>query len=216
MATCRAVILRSIRALRGIAPGDEPTADELAVGMEALQDLILTLHNARGVMCDIDVTADYTPGENQRVRIVLGSVVAITLPEGVQADPCWIDPFDYGFVAPSLTPASGSTGTPDGIQYRPPRDGARIEIVGTVQALYFYRADLNQWKPATGLALDDEMPLNERYTANVALLLADGLLDQWPDIAEPTPNLTRRIAGARAALMMQTGTARSPVMASYF
>ena len=33
----------------------------------------------------------------------------------------------------------------DGVYWRAPRDGARIEIVGTTQALYFYRDDTNAW-----------------------------------------------------------------------
>jgi hypothetical protein len=125
------------------------------------------------------------------------------------------DPYDYGFSADQSAPPTGSTGPADGVQYRQPRDGTRIEIVGTTQALYFYRADLNEWRDAVNFGLDDETPLNSRYTSALAAMVAERLMEAWPGLYEPTPALARRIARGNAALMLQSGRARDPVQADY-
>ena len=215
MSTCRAVLSEALRALRALAPGDDPTIDEVNAGIEAIQNIVLDLHNARGPMTDVDVIADYTPGENQRVRIQAGFTVNVTLPNSVPIfnTP---DPYDYGFSADVTQPPIGSTGIADGVQWRQPRDGARIEIVGTTQGLFFYRADTNAWYAAAGFGIDDETPLNSRYTSALAALTAERLLEQWPGLYEPTPGLAKRIARGNSALMLQSATARDPVQPGYF
>jgi hypothetical protein len=215
MATVRVAIAEAMRALRAVAPGEDPTADELAVGLEAAQNLILDIHEARGPLWEIDVSGAYTPGENQRARVENGDTAAITLPNSVAI--FWnYDPYDYGFVPgePGIPP-QGSTGAADGIEYRAPRDGARIEIVGTSQALYFYRADLNQWAPATGLSIDAELPFNSRLTSAFAALLAERLMDVVSDAA-PTPNLIKRIARGREAIFVQSGRQHTRRLGEYF
>jgi hypothetical protein len=215
MATVRAAINEAMRAIRAVAAGDDPTADELAVGLGAAQDLVMEIHEARGPLLDIDVSADYTPGENQRVRVVQGDTVAITLPNSVSLFWQW-DPYDYGFVPgyPGQPPA-GSTGAADNIEWRPPRDGARIEIVGTTQGLYFYRADLNAWMPALGLTIDTELPFNARLTSAFAALLAERLLEVVSD-ATPSPNLLKRIARGRSAIFLQSGRRHTHRVGEYF
>jgi hypothetical protein len=205
MATVRVALKEALRALRATAPGDDPTADELAAGLEAAQALILDIHEARGPLFEIDVGGAYTAGENQRLRIENGATVSITLPNSVSM--FWqYDPYDYGF-APGYpgVPPQGSTGAADNIAWRAPRDGARIEIVGATQALYFYRADINTWQPATGLTFDSELPLDNRLTDAFAALLAERLLDEATTAAGPSPTLARRIARARTAMFTQPG-----------
>jgi hypothetical protein len=214
MATCRAVIGEGLRALKALGLGDEPSVDELAAGVEALGALILEIHDGRGPMLDVDVSTDVTPSENQRVRVQAGASIAVTLPNAIPIfnTP---DPYDYGFNASSAAPPVGTTGPADGVQYRQPRDGTRIEVVGTTQALYFYRSDLNAWMAATGLTADSELPFNDRYASALAALLAERLMESLPGVGEPTPGLARRIARGRAALLLQTGTMHDPVAASY-
>jgi hypothetical protein len=209
MATVRVALNEAMRALRSAGLGEDATADELAVGLEAAQNLVLEIHEARGPLYDLDVSAAYVAGENQRLRIVNGDVVQITLPNAVAM--FWdYDPYDYGFVPgyPGLPPA-GSTGAADNIQYRPPADGARIEIVGTTQALYFYRADLNQWTPAYGLTIDAELPFNDRLTSSFTAMLAERLADVLADAPQISPQLARRIAAGRSAIFIQSGRRRS-------
>lgn len=214
MATCRVVIAEALRALAAIAPGDDPAIDELTTGLEAVQNLILNLHEARGPLIDVDTTAaTYIAGENQRVRIQAGDTATITLPNSI-AVTGQIDPNDYGFsLSLNAQPPQGSTAIADGLTWRQPRDGTRIEIVGTLQALYFYRADTNAWTQANGLTLDAELPLNNRYTSAFAAMLAERLAVFYP--VPITPVLAKRIARGNAALMLRMGTARDPVMGQY-
>lgn len=216
MATVRVAISEAMRALRALAPGDDPTADELAAGLEAAQNLVMDIHEARGPLYDLDVSAAYVAGENQRVRIVSGSVVSVTLPNAVAMFWNW-DPYDYGFVPgyPGIPP-SGSTGPADNVQYRAPTDGARIEIVGTSQALYFYRADLNQWMPALGLTIDTELPFNNRLTSAFGALLAERLADVVSDAPQISPTLRARIARGRSAIFIQSGRRRPHRAGEYF
>jgi hypothetical protein len=229
MATCRVIVAEAMRALKALGQGDAPTIDELTTGLEAIQNLVLDLHDARGPMLDVDVPLAFSrdpcappqnaltciPSENQRIRIQAGATVTIILPNAVPLfdtpDPC-----DYGFGAGAVAPAVGTTGAADGVAYRQPRDGARIEVVGATQALYFYRADINSWMAATGLTLDTETPLNNRYSSALAALAAERLMETLPGTDEPSPGLAKRIARGRSVLMLRTGTTRDPVVATYF
>ena len=212
MATVRVAISDAMRALRATGVGEDPTADELAVGLEAVSNLILDIHEARGPMLSVDVTAAIIPGENQRLRIQAGSTVGVTLPNAVQAagGAGW---HDYGFGGASAP--LGTTGAADGRSWRAPGDGARIEIVGITTALYFYREDINAWQSATGLALDSELPFNSRLNSAFAALLAERICDVVSGAA-PTPTLTRRIARGRAAMMLRTGAVRTETIGQYF
>jgi hypothetical protein len=204
-----------MRLLKAAAPGDGPVADELQVGLEAAQALILEIHQARGPMLDVDVTADITPGENQRVRVQAGYSVDVTLPNSVSIFGSY-DPYDYGFEPSALwDPQVGSTAAADGVYWRVPLDGARIEIVGATQALYFYRSDLNQWAPALGLALDTEIPLNAGLQGAFAAMLGERLADVVSNLAQPTKAQAARIAQARELMFTQPGRRRPPVRGQY-
>ena len=213
MPTCRAVIKDALRALKVMAPGDDVHIDQLNAGLAGLQNLILELHEARGALVDVDVTADYVAGENQRCRGQLGDTVTITPPNSIQIWPARA-PSDYGFAGGSARPNPGSTGPADGASFRAPLDGARIEIVGTTQGLWFYRADLNAWMNAYGLALDDEVPLNQRYAGPLGAFLAERIEDEL-SANEPSAGVAKRAAMARLALFLRPGTPRDPAPADY-
>lgn len=217
MARCRSIITDALGSMKALAPGDDPTIDELTIGLSSFQQLLLEWHEGRGPMTDVDVSADYTAGPDQRLRIQDGAEVTITLPNAV---PTLItcSPYDYGFQAGAFQPAAGSTGSADGYQSRQPRDGERVEIVGAGpgQALYFYVADLNNWASVYGLALDDTAPVNSRYAGHWGARLAERLISSWPGLDEPSSALSKRIALANVALLTRPGVARSPVAADYF
>lgn len=211
--------------IKGIAPGDDPTVDELNIGLSAFQQLLLEWHEALGPMTDVDISADYTAGANQRLRIQDGATPTITLPNSIPIFVNW-RPFDYGFAPSSLVPQPGSTGIADAYGYRQPRDGERVEIVGAgpEQALYFYVSDLNNWAWAyrpdgvggrQNISLDDTAPINSRYVGHWGARLAERLNDYWPDDGI-TPGLARRIARANSALLVRPGVARDPTPALYF
>jgi len=214
MSTCRQVVAGALRALKALAIGDDPEADELDVGLAELQALTLELTAAMGPLVDVDVTATtWIPAENQRLRVQLGDTATITLPNSVPflSTP---DPYDYGFaLSMTAAPPQGSTASADGITTRAPRDAARIEIVGVTQALYMFRADLNAWMAATGLTLDVEIPFNARYADAITALLAERLANLVG--GEVTPTLLRRTARARETLMLRASTPREPAMGQY-
>lgn len=214
MATCRDVTTEALRALGALAPGDSAEADESDAAMDALSVLIHEWHESRGPMIDVDISADYTPGENQRVRVQNGVTVSITLPNSVNFTRTGVL-YDYGFWPSTIIPVVGSIAVADGVTLRAPRDGARIEIVGLTQALYFYRADLNLWVSVLDLTLDSDFPLNERYRGHFGALVAQRLIDSWPALYEPTPNLSRRIARANHIMLTRPGVVRDPVVADY-
>ena len=219
MSTVRTAIVGALRLLRAASAGDDPTADELAAGLAETQDLVLALHEARGPMLNIDITGSYTPGENQRLRVQAGYTVAVTLPNSVAI---WgsYDPYDYGF-DPGLPPNSpanpplGSTGPADGVAWRQPTDGARIEVVGTQQGLWFYRDDTNAWVSALGLTLDGALPLNSRLAGHVAAILAERLSDVVSTAPDLSPVLKTRVARARETLFTRPGRRHTPTRASY-
>ncbi|HEY2482500.1 MAG TPA: hypothetical protein VGI30_09950 [Caulobacteraceae bacterium] len=213
MPTCRTVIKDALRALKVIGSGDMAHVDQLNAGLSALQNLVVEFHEARGPLVDVDVTADYVANENQRVRVQAGDTVDITLPNSI---PVWgaFDPYDYGFTGTPSWLASGSTGEADGFSFRAPTDWARIEVVGTTQGLWFYRADINSWMSAYALTLDTEIPLNARYAGPLGALLAERLIEEL-SLNEPSPGFARRAVMARAALFLRTGSRRRPVRAEY-
>jgi hypothetical protein len=217
MSAVRGAIAQAMHLLKATAPGDDPTADELQVGLEAAQAIVLELHQARGPMLNIDVAADITPGENQRIRVESGASVTVSLPSSVSIFGSY-DPFDYGF-GPSAAwdPQVGSSAPADGVYWRAPRDGTRIEVVqGGVQSLWFYRADTDTWAPAAGMTIDTELPLNAGHQGDFAAVLAERLADVLANLAQPTPAQRTRIANARTALFGRPGVRREPVRAQYF
>jgi hypothetical protein len=227
MSTVRVAFKEAMRLLKAAAPGDDPTVDELNVGLEAAQQLILEIHEARGPMLDVDIpqplncadpptSGTVCPGENVRLRIQANFTATVELPNSVSIFGRY-DPYDYGF-APNERwhPQVGSTGAADGVYWRAPRDGARIEIVGTTQALYFYRADTNAWQPATGLTLDTELPFNALLQGAFAALLAERLADVVANLPQPTKAQLARIAHARELMFSRPGVERAPTRAQYF
>lgn len=216
MATVRQILREALRAIKAIAPGDDPTIDELNAGLEAFQQLMLEWHEARGPMTDVDVSADYVASANQRVRVQEGAAVQVTLPNAI---PLFVNcsPTDYGFFPSSLVPQAGMAGPADGFRWRQPRDGERIEIIGASgQALYFFVADLNNWAPVYGLLIDSIAPVNSAHVAHWGAKLAERLIPSWPDLEEPTPALAKRIGIANHALFYRAGVARDPVTTEYF
>ena len=163
MTTCRNLINEALGSLGAIAPGAEATADEYDSGLLALSNLMGELHAARGPLLNLDVSTDAVAGENQRLRIEGGAIVSVTLPNSISIIG---SPYtgDYGHsVSIQQCYLQGSIDPADNVAFRAPSDGARIEVVGTTQSLYFYRADLNAWVIASPLTLDGVSPLNAHF-----------------------------------------------------
>ena len=223
MPTCRDVIKEALRALKVIAPGEDPHIDQLTAGLRACQDVLLDLHEARGPVRDVDVPGNNPPpgfngqwvaNQNTRVRIGQGSSVTVILPNAVPMFP-GEHLYDYAFQGAPCWNTQGSTGPADGVVWRAPSDGARIEVVGAASDLWFYRADLNQWLPVYDIRLDDEAPLNQRYRGPFAALTAERCVDEL-SVEGPSPWLARRIGAARATMFIRPGRPAEPAQAQYF
>jgi hypothetical protein len=211
--TCRDILTDAFNALGVIGFGGQPTADEFDGGLSAMGAIVLELHGARAPLRDVDVSVDYLASENERVRVEAGADIVVTLPNSVLVREVEA-PGDYGFCVSSCPSiATGSAGAADGYQSRPPRDGARIEIVGTTQALYFYRSDINAWTLAGPLTIDGPTPLNARYDGALAALVAERLCDRL-NVA-PSPALIKRIARGNAALLVQPSRVRGQTRPAY-
>lgn len=218
MATCRELIKRAVQSF-GAGFGDDLILREVQIGLEAVQDEMRALHEARGPLYTVDVTDDYTAGENERVRVQNGYTVDVSLPNSIRA----LRRSDYGEISQSDQP-TGSSAVADGVIYRAPRDGSRVEIVGTTQGLYFYRSDTNEWVNCNALTIDGSMPLNAAYLADFAAILAHRLCPIWPStdgkgamvLREPTPSLMRAFHRAKHRLYGRPGVERDAVAGSYF
>ena len=213
MTTCRDVLADAFAALGAIAFGGEPTADEIDGGLSAMAAVVLDIHAAREPMRQIDVGADFLASENQSVRVAAGAQVVVTLPNTII---CGFaeTAADFGFGANPNRVGVGLGGAADGVQSRRPRDGARIEIVGATQTLYFYRSDINAWVAVSPLTIDGPTPLNGRYDGALAALIAERLCD--PMNVSPSPTLAKRISRGNAALMTRPATGRQPERSAYF
>lgn len=214
MATCRDLISEAVLAFEGLGFGDDLTAAEVAYGLTVIQREIRRLHEARGPLTDVDVTGDYTAGENERVRVQDGSTVSVTLPNSIYTSASGAN--DYGFA--TTTPPRGSTDNANGTTLRAPRDGARVEIVGTSQGLYFYRSDTNEWVECGSLTIDGSMPLNASYLSDFAAMLAVRMAPRWPGKSQiiPSAALMREEGAARLRLYYRHGVTRDAASVEFF
>ena len=57
MTTCRTIITGALRSIGAIAFGDDGLVDELSNGVVELQNLLLEIHEGRGPMVDVDLSA---------------------------------------------------------------------------------------------------------------------------------------------------------------
>lgn len=215
MATCRDVLREAVEAFEGIAAGDDLTVDEIAKGLVSIQREVRRIHQGRGPLTDVDVTAAYTAGENERVRVQDGYTVLVTLPNLIATD--LGNRNDYGF-ASTLPPSGSSAVGGSDTSWRAPRDGTRIEIVGTTQELWFYRSDLNEWVDANALTIDSDMPLNADYLMDFAAIISVRLCKTWPARVSlvPTAQMLREAGQANARLLIQPGRVRAALAAEFF
>lgn len=204
MTTCRDVIIQAVEAFEGLAPGDDLTVDEINRATTFVGQQIRRISEGRGPLRNVDVTADYTPGEDERARVQSGYTVSITLPNSIVI---------------ATGEGTSASADDDEATYRAPRDGSRIEIVGlSSTALYLYRADTNTWVNIVGLTADSDFPLSANYAADFAAWLSVRLCTIWPARASliPTPEMRHREAMANLRLFTRPGVTRTVTQAEYF
>lgn len=163
-----------MRLLGLIEDGGAPSATELADGLQSLQAMIdgLPALMLGGPWIDVDVTADYTAGEDQRIRLTDPlATVDITLPATIEDTDL-------------------ETGT------RAPRNGARVQIVGMLsgspyRATYVYSSYLGAWVRIDALTLSSDNPLGPEHDDGLAALLAQRFA---PEFSVTASNMVDQMA----------------------
>lgn len=191
MATCREIIKRAMRRLQLVASGREPKAAEATDGLTALQDLYTTLIAAGslGSLSPLEISADYTALEWQRITNTSGSPVTITLPESIE------------------------DGDAEG-GYRAPRDRAVVLIAGASPATWIYDAGLGAWVQIEALTLNSEAPLSTYMAGGLSAQLAVYIADEYGQQAPVATALA-----ARSFMTAITGRHlehRQPLEITYF
>jgi len=143
MPTCRDIITRALRKARVYAAGEEPSAEDMADGLDELQNLYEQWGSGGmfGRLSDVHTNADYeaSPGE----RVVLTEDATVTIPETIYDDGSDYPPYDLSF----------------------------IEVIAPDSVTrYLYSG--GRWVEIGALGLDDEAPLANRGRGGLAACLA--------------------------------------------
>lgn len=162
------IINRALRMLGVVDAGSAPTATQGEQALEALQSLVLALPNTNR-WTDVDVTEDYTAGENERIRATTTDALTITIPVSVASGDRLLD--RCGNVTLVCSAAD-----------RAPRELARVQITDALSDTtytYYYRSDLAQWTRVDALTLTGESALSAIFDMGLSAMLAVVLADEY-------------------------------------
>lgn len=163
--TVRQIITDALEQIGAVDGAATPTAQQASQGLRVFQQMILNLPGQRW-WNEVECTADYTAGENERIRVNTNDAVTITVPTAVSS------------ARTMLYCCNQTELVCEGYDDRAPKDGARVHVCDaatTDTATYFYRADLAQWTRADSLTLDSDCPLSEDWTEGVTAMLGQRL-----------------------------------------
>lgn len=168
MTTCRVLTKRSLRMIGVLASGEDADASDASDALEALQGMLLSLPGMWWT--DVEVSANYTAEENERIRVNSNSAVTVTIPVAV------------GSEVKVLTCCGQTVLKCEGFADRAPRDGARVQVTDTnsnAAVTYYYCADVAAWMPVESLTLNSEVPVNADMTDGLAAMLAVRLAPEY-------------------------------------
>jgi hypothetical protein len=208
MASCRWVVNGALRKLGRLGAGREPRTADATDALAALQGLYGSwiASGAFGRLTDIIAQVDMTAGEGQRI-IRDPDVATITLPEYV---PAFTVPLPYGALWPAVVQNGADTAN------RPPRDGAVIQLVDSVQggvATFIYDGTLKVWSQIELLQLDSEAPRSVPDPEGLSACLAIELGDTFG--AEIGPTTARQAARYQSALCNNLSMPRRAAVGVY-
>lgn len=166
------VIRRAYRLAGYLKADDEPRPSEFDNALLALQSVYYDVLVQYASLTAVRISAAYTAVENVRVFDADDVSYTVTLPETI-AD-------------------SDAT---DG--YRPPNNGAIVEIAGSTHQVYIYVAHYGAWKRLQGLAVTDAQPLGPAHDSDVCALLAVRLASELP-VQIPASTIAMAEAGKKA------------------
>lgn len=158
MALSKDIIRRALRLLGVVARGQEPTGADAADGLEHLQSLILDLPGLlnNGRWREVSTSVTYTAHESDRVTA--SGAITVSLPLIITDCGC----------------------------SRPPRDMARVQILGAVTGagLWIYSATKGAWGRADALTLTSEIPFGSEDEIGLAATLAVNMAAEYGAEAE--------------------------------
>lgn len=192
MATCEALIKGAYLRAGVTRDIDEVRPRQMDRGLQVLQDVYLGLVGSGGFgrFKDVNVAADYTAYEQDRILVTTEDAVTVTLPE--------------------------TTDDPDeGI--RPPRDGSVVMVTDVYSAdrsTYVYDAAGALWTGIEALTLTDTAPLAIRYRAGLEARLAVRLSEE--NGMAVTPELRRQEAHGIASLLHRFDAPEIQTQPNYF
>lgn len=177
MPTCADIITRALRKARVYSAGETPSADDMADGLDELQNLYEQWgsNGMFGRLADVAVDDDYEAAPNERIT-ASGSGV-ITIPTSLEIEGEDVPPFDTAF----------------------------IEVVDTVAATVTrYLYERGAWVEISGLALTDEAPLASKGRGGLSACLALAYAEEFG--ASVGPGVARQAASFKTGLAMKYGS----------
>lgn len=176
MPTCQDIITRALRKARVYAAGEMPSDEDLADGLDELQNLYEQWGSGGmfGRLADYATETDYEASPNERIT-VSGSAI-ITIPTLIEIDGQSLPPFDAAF----------------------------IEVVDTdANTVTRYLYESGAWVEIGGLALADEAPLAGKGRGGLAACLALAYAEEFG--AQVGPGVARQAGTFKTALSMKAG-----------
>lgn len=187
MPTCRDIISSSLRKARIYAPGETPSADDMADGLDELQNLYEQWgsNGMFGRLSDVLTNAAYEAAPNERVTATNSAVV--TIPTTIDDDGTEFPPFDMAF----------------------------IEVINTVAATvtrYIYSN--GAWVSISSLTLDSEAPLSNKGRSGLAACLAMSFAEQFG--SQIGPGVMRQATSFKMGLSLKHGGDAQRTAPEYF
>ncbi len=177
MPTCADIITRALRKARVYSAGESPSADDMADGLDELQNLYEQWgsNGMFGRLADVKTSDDYEASPNERITVSDSAV--ITIPTAFE-----VDGEDY-----------------------PPFDTAFIEVVDVDAAsVTRYLYESGSWVGISNLALTDEAPLAGKGRSGLSACLALAYAEEFG--AQVGPGVARQAAAFKTGLSMKYGS----------
>lgn len=187
MPTCADIITRALRKVRVYSAGETPSAEDMADGLDELQNLYEQWgsNGMFGKLEDVLADSDYDAAPNERIT-ANGSAI-ITIPTSLEIDGEATTPYDTAF----------------------------IEVVDTVSVTvsrYIYES--GAWVEIGNLALSDEAPLAGKGRGGLAACLTLALAEEFG--AQVGPGVARQAASFKMGLAMKYGSDANRSTPEYF
>lgn len=209
------IIKGAMKKIHVLASGAEPTAQQAASVMTALQDLMCEVigGGSLGRLYDVLATQDCTALEWQRIRASAG--VVVTLPTTITSSIA--NAYPYGFSADGggwdygWYYQTGFCGYP-----RAPFNLAPIVVIDSDgnETMSIYSAYAGAWVTINGLDEQDDFPFPRHLENGFKAMLAERICDDFDQ--ELGASTARQAAIGRMTLCSRFDSASRPAVGSYF